>query len=308
MRYKELKVAILYGGNSSERTISLKSGKNIANSLKDLGIQSDLIDTKYQFSIDRIASVRYDKIFIALHGKNGEDGTIQRILDKFKMNYTGNGFYSSFIGTHKILTKKIWFSLKLPTAPFFYINKKSFFMQPRSAISSVFKKIGFPLIIKPDSEGSSIGVRKAFSLKEAERILVESFKYDRYIIIEKYIIGPEYTVSILNPYYILPSIKIDLYGDEIFSYGNKYDKFVEYICPGGSSQSKEILIKKIALAAYKAIGCFGLSRVDLKQNYDGNFYLLEINTVPGMTDRSLVKIAAEQSGMSFSKLVGKILY
>ncbi|ARC53191.1 D-alanine--D-alanine ligase [Candidatus Riesia pediculischaeffi] len=302
------KIAVLFGGNSNERSVSLKSGRNIARSLKSIGIQVDLIDTKRDFDMKKIASMKYKKIFIALHGRDGEDGTIQKQLERANIAYTGNGVFSSSISMNKILSKKIWNSSNLPIAPFLYISKKFFFTESETITSSLIKKIRFPMIIKPNSEGSSIGINVVRSSKEIEKSMMKAFEYDHYVMIEKYLSGSEYTISILNPSHMLPSIKIHLHEDELYSHHKKYfDKDTRYLCPSGLSESKEHLMNKIALTAYRSIGCTGLARVDIRQNQNGDFCLLEINTVPGMTNRSLVKISAEQGGMSFVELIKTVL-
>ncbi|MFP3036500.1 MAG: D-alanine--D-alanine ligase [Arsenophonus sp. ER-BJ3-MAG3] len=299
------KVAVLLGGKTSERKISLQSGEAVVNGLRDAGINAYPIDIKY-FSIIKLKKNGYKKVFIALHGRGGEDGTVQGILESLELPYTGSGILASSLSMDKLRSKKLWASIGLPVAPYIVLEKQKLTMMSDKILFDSVYHLGLPLIIKPILEGSSIGVSKITTLSQLIIALKFAFRYDKNVLIEKYLNGPEYTVAIIGEQG-LPSIRIQPAG-VFYDYNSKYlSNQTQYFCPSGLKTEEEVMLNKLALAAYKAIGCSGWGRVDIMKDNDGEFYLLEINTSPGMNRHSLVPMAAKQAGITFPELVKKIL-
>ncbi|AMA65104.1 D-alanine--D-alanine ligase [Candidatus Arsenophonus lipoptenae] len=299
------KVAVLLGGNSMEREISLSSGKAVVTGLRDIGIAAYPIDIKY-FPIIKLKEAGYSKVFIALHGRGGEDGIVQEILECLDLPYTGSGVLASSLSINKLLTKKLWSSIGLPIVPYISLNKKQLALMSDEMLFQSIYHLGFPLIVKPNLEGSSIGINKVTTLSELKIALMVAFRYDPEVLIEQWINGPEYTVAIIGNQ-ILPSIRIKPVSI-FYDYKAKYfSKKTQYFFSSVLEKKEEDKLSELALIAYKSIGCTGCGRVDIMKDSNGIFYLLEINTSPGMTSHSLVPMAAKQIGITFSQLVKKIL-
>ncbi|XBC38367.1 MAG: D-alanine--D-alanine ligase [Buchnera aphidicola (Floraphis choui)] len=299
------KIAVLLGGTSKERNISLLSGKNILNNLLKSEINAYPIDTKY-FPITQLYRQGFRKAFIALHGKEGEDGTIQGTLTYLNIAYTGSKILPSAISIDKMRTKLLWNSVNLPTVPYYFINIKKFKKTAENTLKTNIRSLGLPLIIKPNTEGSSIGISLIYSYNSLYHACMKAFKYDNNILIEKFIYGSEYSVGILDRK-TLPIIRIHP-NDNFYNYSSKYiSKNTKYLCPSGLKKSKELELIKIVKKAWNTIGCTGLGRIDLMMDNNNNFWLLEMNTCPGMTKHSLIPIAAKQAGISLQSLVSKVL-
>ena len=290
------KVAVLMGGDSNERAVSLLSGDAVFHALKRLGIEVEAFDPSER-DIEEIK--RYDKVFIALHGRGGEDGSIQAFLNSKNIAYTGSDSSSSAIGMDKLKTKLLWRSLNISTPDFLQVTEKN-------SYNDIVKAIGSPFFIKPSNEGSSIGIDKVKNEQQYREAFLKTSKIDANVIVEKFVDGEEFTVAIVNNK-TLPIIKIKP-SNEFYDYEAKYLKDdTQYICPSGIEKSKEALIAKEALNAFKAIGCSGWGRVDFMMDKDGNHYFIEVNTSPGMTSHSLVPMAAKELGINFDELVLEIL-
>ncbi|QJC36444.1 D-alanine--D-alanine ligase [Enterobacteriaceae endosymbiont of Donacia simplex] len=300
------KIAVLFGGNSPEREISLKSGKKILNALLKLGINAIGIDP-INFPLLYLSKYKFKKIFIALHGKGGEDGTIQGILDYLNIPYTGSNLLSSAITMNKFLTKIIWHKYGLPVIyPHYLLNKKNFIKSKYLEIEKKILKLNLPVFIKPNCNGSSLGISKVNHLDDLFNAIEKSFIYSDEILIEKYIKGEEYTVGILDTN-ILPPIKIEC-PDSFYNYQAKYYlNTTKYFCPSGLNKNKEKELKNIVLKAWNVVKCKTWGRIDVILDENQRFQLLEINTIPGMTSNSLYPIAAKKIGLSFYDLVLKIL-
>ncbi|VEE73349.1 D-alanine--D-alanine ligase [Yersinia pseudotuberculosis] len=299
------KVAVLLGGTSAEREVSLLSGQAVLAGLKEAGIDAYGVDTK-DFPVTQLKEQGFDKVFIALHGRGGEDGTLQGVLEFLQLPYTGSGVMASALTMDKLRTKLVWQALGLPISPYVALNRQQFeTLSPEELVACV-AKLGLPLIVKPSHEGSSVGMSKVDHASELQKALVEAFQHDSDVLIEKWLSGPEFTVAILGDE-VLPSIRIQPPG-VLYDYDAKYlsDK-TQYFCPSGLSDESEQQLAALALQAYHALDCSGWGRVDVMQDRDGHFYLLEVNTSPGMTSHSLVPMAARQYGLSFSQLVARIL-
>lgn len=299
------KVAVLFGGTSAERDVSLNSGAAVLAGLKEAGIDAHGVDTK-TFSVTRLKDEGFDRVFIALHGRGGEDGTLQGLLEQVGLPYTGSGVMASALTMDKFRTKLVWQALGLPVAPFVALNKKQLCEVGQGALADKIASLGLPLIVKPSREGSSVGMSKVTSAEQLLPALEEGFRHDDDVLVEKWLSGPEYTVAILGDQ-VMPSIRIQPAG-VFYDYQAKYlSDETQYFCPSGLSSEQEERLSELALQAYRALDCSGWGRVDVMQDADGSFNLLEVNTSPGMTSHSLVPMAAKQFGLSFSQLVVRIL-
>lgn len=299
------KVAVLFGGTSAESDVSLNSGAAVLAGLKEAGIDAHGVDTK-TFSVTRLKDEGFDRVFIALHGRGGEDGTLQGLLEQVGLPYTGSGVMASALTMDKFRTKLVWQALGLPVAPFVALNKKQLGEVGQGALADKIASLGLPLIVKPSREGSSVGMSKVTSAEQLLPALEEGFRHDDDVLVEKWLSGPEYTVAILGDQ-VMPSIRIQPAG-VFYDYQAKYlSNETQYFCPSGLSREQEEQLSELALQAYRALDCSGWGRVDVMQDADGSFNLLEVNTSPGMTSHSLVPMAAKQFGLSFSQLVVRIL-
>ena len=290
------KVAVLFGGTSAEREVSLKSGSRVLAALKSQGVDAHAFDPAER-KLDELAG--FDRAFIALHGRHGEDGTIQGALELMHIPYTGSGVMASAVGMDKWRTKLLWRSVGLPIPEFVMLDANSDF-------SAVEKQLGLPLFVKPACEGSSIGVTKVRQAGELRGAYLEAVKHDPLVIAEKGVLGGEYTASILGDE-ALPIIKIEPATD-FYDYEAKYFRDdTAYRCPCGLSEERELEIRAQALEAFRVLGCRGWGRVDFLMDEQGNAYMLEVNTSPGMTDHSLVPMAARVAGISYEALVMRVL-
>ncbi|MBN3227369.1 D-alanine--D-alanine ligase [Pectobacterium brasiliense] len=299
------KVAVLLGGTSAEREVSLLSGQAVLAGLKEAGINAHAVDTR-DVSVTTLKEEGFSKIFIALHGRGGEDGTLQGVLEFLGLPYTGSGVMASALTMDKLRTKQVWQAVGLPVSPYVALDRRQYSETAANALLAKFTHLGLPLIVKPSREGSSVGMSKVNMLSELPAALEEAFRHDDDILIEKWLSGPEYTVAILGDD-VLPSIRIQPAGT-FYDYEAKYlSDDTQYFCPSGLPDDQEQALAELAMAAYRAVGCSGWGRVDFMLDSDGAFYLLEVNTSPGMTSHSLVPMAARQRGLTFSQLVVKIL-
>lgn len=290
------KVAVLMGGDSNERAVSLLSGEAVLHALKRLGIDAEAFDPSSR-DINEIQS--YNRAFIALHGRGGEDGSMQAFLKSKNIAYTGSDSLSSAIGMDKLKTKLLWRSLNISTPDFLQVTEKTSYEEIMSAI-------GVPFFIKPSNEGSSIGIDKIKNEKQYQDAFLKTSKIDANVIVEKFVDGEEFTVAIVNDK-TLPVIKIKP-SNEFYDYQAKYIKDdTQYICPSGIEKQKEVSISKEALQAFKIIGCSSWGRVDFMMDKQGRHYFIEVNTSPGMTSHSLVPMAAKEVGINFDQLVLEIL-
>lgn len=292
------KVAVLLGGNSAERAVSLNSGNAVYTALKAQGVDAVKIDSKDNL-IGQLNEHKADVAFIALHGVGGEDGTVQGLLEFYGLAYTGSGVKASAICMDKWRTKLIWQGLNLPTPKFILaetVNQLTTFSQ----------ETGFPLMVKPALEGSSIGISKVKAQSELTGAFDAAFNTGSPVLAEQFITGKEFTVAILNGK-SLPAIQLKP-ANEFYDYDAKYiQDDTEYLLPCGLSAEKELELQLLALRAYESLDCKGWGRVDVMQDESERFWLIEVNTVPGMTDHSLVPMAAKAAGIDFNQLVIEIL-
>ena len=290
------KVAVLLGGKSGEREVSLKSGNAVLTALQRQGVDAQAFDPAHR-NLSELSG--FDRVFISLHGRFGEDGTMQGLLDLMGIPYTGSGVMASAVGMDKWRTKLLWRASGVVTPDFEMLDANTDFAQ-------VAKHLDLPLFVKPAYEGSSIGITKVKTADALPEAYALAAKADPLVIAEKFVGGGEYTVGILDGE-ALPIIRI-VPKNEYYDFEAKYLRNdTEYHCPSGLDAAKEAQIQQEALVAFKVLGCKGWGRVDFLMDEAGKHYFLEVNTSPGMTDHSLVPMAAKVAGMDFDALVLRIL-
>ena len=292
------KVAVLLGGKSAERPVSLKSGGMVLEALRSSGVDAHAFDPAER-GLDALIGERFERAFIALHGRFGEDGTLQGALEFLGLPYTGSGVLASALAMDKQRTKLLWQVNGLPTPPFELLHSNTDF-------DAVAARLGLPIMVKPANEGSSIGMSKVRAAADLDEAFALAVNYDRVVMAERFVEGTELTAGILAGE-ALPLIKLETPRD-FYDYEAKYvrDDTV-YSVPCGLPPAKERELQQLCLKAFDSLGCRGWGRVDLMLDRAGNAYLLEVNTSPGMTDHSLVPIAARAVGLSYAQLCVKIL-
>jgi D-alanine-D-alanine ligase len=290
------KVAVLFGGDSAEREVSLQSGAGVLDALRGQGIDAHAFDPAER-ELGEIKT--FDRAFIALHGRHGEDGTIQGALELLGIPYTGSGVMASAIGMDKWRTKLLWRSVGLPVPDFALIDERSDF-------AAVEARLGLPLFVKPACEGSSIGVVKVSEAGRLREAYAKAAAYGEPVIAERGIVDGEYTVAILGDA-VLPIIHI-VPATDFYDYEAKYLRDdTRYLCPCDLPEARERELRALALEAFRVLGCRGWGRVDFLMDGQGDAYFLEVNTSPGMTGHSLVPTAARAAGLSYEQLVARVL-
>ncbi|PYC20487.1 D-alanine--D-alanine ligase [Aquipseudomonas alcaligenes] len=292
------RVAVLFGGKSAERAVSLKSGAAVLAALQAAGVDAFGIDVGDDF-LQRLSAEKIDRAFIVLHGRGGEDGSMQGLLECAGIPYTGSGILASALAMDKLRTKRVWLSLGLPTPNHAVLASEA---DCRAAAA----ELGFPLIVKPAHEGSSIGMAKVADVDALVKAWKDASQYDSQVLVEQWIAGPEFTVAMLRGQ-VLPPIGLGT-PHTFYDYDAKYlANDTQYRIPCGLSAEKEAELKELTARACEAVGTKGWARADVMQDASGQFWLLEVNTVPGMTDHSLVPMAARAAGLDFQQLVLAIL-
>jgi D-alanine-D-alanine ligase len=296
------RVGLLYGGTSSEREVSLMSGAAIHQALQNLGVDVVVIDVGENL-LQELPSYQLDRVFIALHGEGGEDGTLQGALEYLNLPYTGSGVLASALAMDKLRCKQMWQGMGLPTTDFSLLDSDSDW-------AAILERLGGAVMVKPACEGSSIGMSRAQTAEELEKAWRDAAATDSSeqiaVIAEPLLPGPEYTVAILDGQ-LLPSIRIES-NAEFYDYQAKYfSDQTQYLCPSELSEQREQELQQLCLQAFDSVGCRGWGRVDVMVDAQGQYQLLEVNTVPGMTSHSLVPMAAKAAGLSFDQLVEKVL-
>lgn len=293
------RVAVLMGGTSSEREVSLTSGNAVLSALQARGVNAVAVDG-IPALVEALVARKFDRVFNILHGNKGggEDGVLQGLLEAFGIPYTGSGVLGSALAMDKIRTKQVWLSLGLPTPRYVRLNKGD-------DVVAAARSLGLPVIVKPSCEGSSVGVTRVMKEEELQSAVELAAKYPGEMLMEQLIVGSEFSVPVLGDR-ALPSIRIVPAG-EYYDYHSKYvSDDTQYVCPGLQG-ADEAAMQALVLDAFKAIGCSGWARIDVMRDSQGNNYLLEVNTAPGMTSHSLVPKAARAVGIEFDELVWRIL-
>ncbi|EHA15022.1 MULTISPECIES: D-alanine--D-alanine ligase [unclassified Halomonas] len=292
------KVVVVYGGTSAEREVSLKSGAAILEALQRKGVDACGYDPR-ESGLVGLEQLAPSVVFVALHGRGGEDGTLQGALELLNIPYTGSGVLASALGMDKQRTKQVWSAVGLPTP-------ESIMLDAGSDWSAVVARLGLPLIVKPVHEGSTLGISIVKSQAALEAAYHEAAQFDARVMAERFIVGDEYTVALLGSQ-VLPAIRVEVPGG-FYDYEAKYiANTTQYHLPCGLPTEQEAALADICQQAFAAIGGVGWGRVDVMRDSEGRFWLLEVNTVPGMTDHSLVPQAAAHAGISFDELVMEIL-
>ena len=292
------KVAVLTGGWSSERVISLDSGAAVLAALQASGIDAVAYDLKPQ-TVSSLATDRFDLAFIAIHGRGGEDGTLQGMLEMLDVAYTGSGVLASALSMNKVVSKQIWSAQGLATPPFVIVD-------PQSDIEDIVAHIDLPCALKPVCEGSSIGVSKVEHRDDFAKAKSAAMRVSKTMFAETWVSGDEYAVTLLDDQ-ILPPVRLQT-SRTFYDYAAKYeDRGTRYHCPCSLPSTELKSLETLCLRACEALGVKGWGRVDVIRDQTGGFWLLEVNTVPGLTDHSLVPMSAKAAGMDFRQLVLKIL-
>ena len=294
------KVAVLMGGWAAEREVSLNSGKAVLEGLLEKGIDAHGVDADRDV-LEVLKKGNFDRVFNILHGRGGEDGELQGALEILQIPYTGCGVMASAITMDKLMTKRLWIGSGLPT-PAYEI------LQADTDFEEVVEKLGLPVMVKPAQEGSSIGMSKVTEASQLRPAYEEAAKYDDVVFAEQWVTGKELTLAILDNN-VLPSVRLEADQEaDFYDYDAKYISHkTQYYCPSGLSDADEATLSTLSKTAFKVLGGRGWGRVDVMQDSVGTFWLIEVNTVPGMTNTSLVPMAAKQQGMSFADLTVEIL-
>jgi D-alanine-D-alanine ligase len=293
------KVAVLMGGHSAEREISLQSGTAVLLALQAAGVDAHGLDAADPGLVDALASGGYARVFIALHGRGGEDGVVQGLLDVLELPYTGSGVLGSALAMDKLRTKQVWDSAGIPTPAFSVLRDAA-------DLAAVRDTTGFPVIIKPSREGSSIGISRVETEAELQAAWQLALRYDADVLAEQWIEGAEYTAGILATQ-VLPLIRLET-PNTFYDYAAKYEAdTTRYLIPCGLEEMAEQQLREQALAAFRETGASGWGRVDFMLDAAGQPWFIEVNTVPGLTDHSLVPMAAKATGIDFTRLICRIL-
>ena len=302
MNLKQEKIAVLLGGTSAEREVSLNSGKAVLEALLNQGYDAHPIDPK-EYNVANLKKDGFNRVFNILHGRGGEDGTMQGLLEQIGLPYTGCGVMASALTMDKMRTKMLWKAFGLPVADMEIVTREAFAdLDPQAVVD----KLGLPLMVKPSLEGSSVGLTKVKAVDELKSAVEYALKFDNTILIEEWLAGDELTVPVLDSQ-VLPAIRIVPEG-EFYDYNAKYiSDNTQYFCPAGLAPEREQELAILVKRAYDAVGCRGWSRIDVMCDAKGDFRLVEVNTNPGMTSHSLFPKSAASVGISFEQLVVKIL-
>lgn len=293
------KVAVMFGGLSAEREVSLRSGAAVLKALTEAGVDAFAFDPKQQ-SLAELAQSGAQRVFIVLHGRGGEDGSMQGALQQLGLPYTGSGVLGSALAMDKIRCKYLFQAQQLPTAPFAVVHRDD------TDFAALLASLGGKVMVKPANEGSSIGMSAASTAEELQQAVQQALNYDSEILVERWINGREFTVAILNGQ-VLPIVEMRT-PRAFYDYEAKYQaNSTEYLCPAPLSAEQTAAMQQSALKAFNAVGASGWGRVDIMLDQSGQHFLLEVNTVPGMTEKSLVPMAAKAAGYSFQQLVVAIL-
>ena len=292
------KVAVLMGGWAAEREVSLNSGAAVLKALLAKGIDAHKVDADRDV-LTTLKEGNFDRVFNIMHGRGGEDGGIQGALDILQIPYTGCAVMASAISMNKLMTKRIWVGAELPTPAYKVLTAETDF-------TAVVAQLGLPMMVKPANEGSSIGMAKVEQASELQAAYEHAAEYDHLVLAEQWVNGEEYTISLLAED-VLPVVRLEAQSG-FYDYEAKYKSDeTKYYCPCGLQQSEEKELQALAQKAFKAVAAKGWGRVDVMRDSDGKFWLIEVNTVPGMTDHSLVPMAAKAAEIDFNDLVMRIL-
>jgi D-alanine-D-alanine ligase len=301
------RVAILKGGRSLERQVSLRSGARVEDALKRLDHEVVAIDVALDL-IRRLRETAPDVAFIAMHGRDGEDGTVQELLEILDIPYTGSGVLACTRATDKVLAKHLMVEAGIPTPEFFAFNETAFReLGAAEALPAIEERLDFPIVVKPSSQGSALGIKFARSAADVPAALVAAFSYDSRVLLERHIDGRDLAVSILDDE-PLPVVEAVPREEEFYDFEARYEiGRTDFVCPADLPDGLTERAQELALRTYRLLGCSAFARVDLMLDAAGDLSVLEANPIPGLTETSLLPQAAEAAGVSFDELVGRIL-
>jgi D-alanine-D-alanine ligase len=301
------RVAVLKGGRSLERQVSLRSGARVEDALRRLDHEVVAIDVALDL-IRRLRETEPDVAFIAMHGRDGEDGTVQELLEILGIPYTGSGVLACSRATDKVLAKHLMLEAGIPTPEFFAFNETAFReLGAAEALPAIEERLDFPIVVKPSSQGSALGIKFARSAAELPAALVAAFSYDSRVLLERHVDGRDLAVSILDgePLPIVEAVPRD---EEFYDFEARYEiGRTDFVCPAQLADGLTGLAQDLAVQTYRLFGCSAFARVDLMLDQAGDLTVLEANPIPGLTETSLLPQAAEAAGISFDELVGRIL-
>ncbi|HEV3002121.1 MAG TPA: D-alanine--D-alanine ligase [Solirubrobacteraceae bacterium] len=301
------RVAVLKGGRSLERNVSLTSGARVQDALERLGHEVVAIDAGHDL-VARLRDAAPDVAFVALHGRDGEDGTVQELLELVGVPYTGSGVSSCIRCADKVLAKHAFRDAGLPTPDFFAFSEAAFKqLGAADALPAIEERLDFPIVVKPARQGSALGIKFARSAADVPGALVAAFSYDGKVLLERHVRGRELAVSVLDGE-ALPVVEAIPRDEDFFDFEARYEiGRTDYVCPAELGDGVTERVQETALAAYRLLGCRGFARVDLILDAAGVPQLLEVNAVPGLTETSLLPQAAEAAGITFDELVGRVI-
>jgi D-alanine-D-alanine ligase len=298
---------VLKGGRSLERQVSLRSGANVQDALERLGHEVHGVDVGHDL-VTRLRELEPEVAFVALHGRDGEDGTVQELLEVLGIPYTGSGVSSCMRCADKVLSKRHMLDAGIPTPDFVAFNETAFKeLGAADALGAIEERLRFPLVIKPADQGSAMGIKFAGDAAAVPSALVAAFSYSRKVLLERYVDGRDLAVSILDGE-ALPVVEAVPQGEDFYDFEARYEiGRTEFVCPAELGEELTALAQRLALEVHELLGCHGVSRVDMMLGKDDRLNVLEVNSVPGMTATSLLPQAAEAAGIGFDALVGRIL-
>jgi D-alanine-D-alanine ligase len=299
-------VAVLKGGRSLERQVSLKSGGRVEDALKRLGHEVHGIDVDHDL-VDRLRALRPDVCFVALHGRDGEDGTVQELLEILDLPYTGSGVSACIRCTDKVLAKHHFVDAAIPTPDFFAFTETAFKqLGAAEALGEIEERLGFPIVVKPADQGSALGLRIAHSAAEVPTALVAAFSYSGKVLLERHVAGRDLAVSVLDGE-ALPVVEAVPHG-EVYDFDARYEiGETAFVCPAELPGDVTAEAQALAVRVHELLGCRDVSRVDLLCDADGRLHVLEANVVPGLTDTSLLPLAADAAGVGFDDLIARLV-
>jgi D-alanine-D-alanine ligase len=304
-------IAVLQGGRSLERQISLKSGARVEDALQRLGHTAVAIDVDADL-VARLGELRPDAAFVALHGRDGEDGTIQELLEVLGLPYTGSGVAACIRCWDKVLTKHLLRAEGIPTPDFHAFSETAFReLGAAQALPAIERQLDFPLVVKPAAQGSALGIKFARTAADVPAAIVSAFSYDRKVLLERYVPGRDLGVSIVEQDgepRALPIVEALPEGRGFYDFEARYEiGRTRFVCPAELPEEVAARAQQLAVEAYRALGCAGFARIDLMLHEDGELYVLEANSIPGLTETSLLPQAADAAGIGFDELVERIL-
>ncbi len=303
-----MKVAVLKGGPSLERQVSLRSGARVEDALERLGHEVVPIDVSAEL-IEQLEAIEPDIAFLALHGRGGEDGAVQELLDILGIPYTGSGVLACTRSVDKVLTKHLLLEAGLPTPEFFAFSETAFReLGAADALPAIEERLAFPIVVKPAAQGSALGVKFARTAEDVPAALVAAFSYDSRVLLERHVAGRDVAVSILDGE-ALPVVEAVPLEEDFYDFEARYEiGRTDFVCPADLTPEGTARVQELALATYQLLGCRGFARVDLMvEEASGEALVLEVNAIPGLTETSLLPMAAEAAGISFDELIGRIV-